>query len=248
MPLDQGDGELFVFVYHRRMNVFSILPWADWAALAGFFTAWIAYASFTKSQGSKRGSLIAATNRYRSLWMEQATSRDPRVLDGIITQNLSSTPAFFSSTTIIVIGGLFALLGSTDKAADLVGDIPFAQRTSVLIFDLKVLVMISIFVFSFFRFSWSMRQYTFVALLIGSMPDPKDFEEGKFDREQFAQRAGRMLGMAAETFNDGLRGYYFAFAVIAWFFSPVAFAFATAAVVMILYHREYRSDVLEVLG
>lgn len=179
--------------------------------------------------------------------MVQATQRDPRVLDGIITQNLSSTPAFFCSTTIIVIGGLFALLGSTDKATELVRDIPFAQRTSVLIFDLKVLILIGIFVFSFFRFSWSMRQYTFVALLIGSMPDPKEFEEGKFDREKIAQRAGRMLGSAAETFNDGLRGYYFAFAVIAWFFSPGVFAFATAFVLVILYSREYRSDVLEIL-
>jgi uncharacterized membrane protein len=79
------------------------------------------------------------------------------------------------------------------------------------------------------------------------MPDPKEFESGKFDRNEFAQRAGRLLGMAAETFNDGLRGYYFAFAVIAWFFSAFAFAIATAAVLLILYSREYRSDVLEVL-
>ncbi len=230
------------------MQVLALLPWSDWLALVWFFSAWVTYSLFTKHQSIKRNSLIATTNRYRSYWMEQATSRDPRVLDGIITQNLSSTPAFFCSTTIIVIGGLFALLGSTDKAAELVRDIPFAQRTTVLIFDLKVLIMISIFVFSFFRFSWSMRQYTFVALLIGSMPDPKEFESGKFDRQVIAQRAGRMVGMAAETFNDGLRGYYFAFAVIAWFFSPVAFAFATAFVVAILYSREYRSDVLEILG
>jgi uncharacterized membrane protein len=230
------------------MQVLSLLPWSDWLALAWFFSAWITYSWFTKSQGHKRGSLISKTNHYRSLWMQVATSRDPRVLDGIITQNLSSTPAFFCSTTIIVIGGLFALLGSTDKAAELVRDMPFAQRTTVLIFDLKVLVMIGIFVFSFFRFSWSMRQYTFVALLIGSMPEPRDFEAGKFDRELFSQRAGRMLGMAAETFNDGLRGYYFAFAVIAWFFSAAVFAGATAFVLLILYHREYRSEVLEVLA
>jgi uncharacterized membrane protein len=56
-----------------------------------------------------------------------------------------------------------------------------------------------------------------------------------------------MLGSAAETFNDGLRGYYFAFAVIAWFFSPFVFAMATAFVLVILYSREYRSDVLEIL-
>lgn len=230
------------------MQVLSFLPWPDWLALAWFFGAWMAYSWFTKTQGEKRNSLIATTNRYRGYWMQAATSRDPRVLDGIIAQNLSSTPAFFSSTTIIVIGGLFALLGSTDKATELVRDIPFAQRTSVLIFDLKVLTMIGIFVFSFFRFTWSMRQYTFVALLIGSMPDPKDFDAGKFDRALFSQRAGRMLGLAAETFNDGLRGYYFAFALIAWFFSTLAFAGATALVLVILYHREYRSDVLQVLG
>lgn len=229
------------------MQVLTLLPWSDWLALAWFFGAWMAYSWFTKTQGEKRNSLIATTNRYRVYWMQVATSRDPRVLDGIIAQNLSSTPAFFSSTTIIVIGGLFALLGSTDKAAELVRDMPFAQRTSVLIFDLKVLVMIGIFVFSFFRFTWSMRQYTFVALLIGSMPDPKEFEAGKYDRALFSRRASRMLGMAAETFNDGLRGYYFAFAVIAWFFSSFAFALATAFVLLILYSREYRSDVLEIL-
>ena len=229
------------------MQVFSLLPWPDWLALVWFFTAWVGYSWFTRTQGEKRNSLIATTNRYRGYWMVQATQRDPRVLDGLITQNLSSTPAFFSSTTIIVIGGLFALLGSTDKATELVRDIPFAQRTSVLIFDLKVLILIGIFVFSFFRFSWSMRQYTFVALLIGSLPDPKEFDAGKYDREKFAQRASRMVGSAAETFNDGLRGYYFTFAVIAWFFSSFAFALATAFVLLILYSREYRSDVLEVL-
>jgi uncharacterized membrane protein len=229
------------------MQVFTLLPWGDWVALVWFFTAWVAYAWFSRSEGTHRGSLIATTNRYRGYWMQQATAREPRVLDGLIAQNLSSTPSFFSSTTIIVIGGLFALLGSTDKAAEFVKDIPFAVRTSVLIFDLKIMLMIGIFVYAFFRFSWSMRQYTFVALVIGSMPDPRDFESGKFDRDVFAHRASRMLGLAAETFNDGLRGYYFSFAVIAWFFSPFAFAIATAMVVLILYSREYRSDVLQVL-
>ncbi len=219
----------------------------DWFAVIAFFVSWISYAWFAKNYSESKPSLIQATNRYRRYWLMEATRRDPRVLDGIITQNLSGTPAFFSSTTIIVIGGLFALLGSTDKAAELVREVPFAVRTSVLVFDLKVLMLIGIFVYAFFRFSWSMRQYTFVALVIGSMPHPKDFDEGKYDREHFADRASRMVGLAAETFNDGLRAYYFSFAALAWFFSPVVFALATAVVVLILYRREFRSDVLHVL-
>ena len=229
------------------MRIFTLLPWQDWLAIVWFFGCWLTYSWFARHESIRRPSILRATNRYRHYWMLQATYRDPRVLDGIITQNLSSTPAFFSSTTIIIIGGLFALLGTTDRASELVREIPFAVQTSVLIFDLKVLLMIGIFVFAFFRFSWAMRQYTFAALLIGSLPSPEDFASAKFDREAFATRASRMVGLAAETFNDGLRAYYMSFALMSWFFSTPAFVFATAVLVLILYNREFHSDVLQVL-
>ena len=74
-----------------------------------------------------------------------------------------------------------------------------------------------------------MRQYTFGALLIASMPEAKVFESGEANREEYAERAGRVIGMAAETFNDGLRAYYMSFAALMWFSSPLAFALATPA-------------------
>ena len=114
-------------------------------------------------------------------------------------------------------------------------------------FDLKLLLLLAIFVYAFFRFTWSMRQYTFGALLIAAAPEAKVFTEQNLSREAFADKAGRVVGLAAETFNDGLRGYYFAFAAIGWFFSPVVFMAATVGVVYILYQREFGSDVLGVL-
>lgn len=229
------------------MQVLALLPWADWFAMAAFFGAWVGYAWFAHHWGHRRPSVLASTNRYRRYWMLQATHRDPRMLDAIILQNLSHTPSFFSSTTIIIIGGLFALLGTTDRATELVRELPFAVRTSVLVFDLKVMVLIGIFVYAFFRFSWSLRQYTFAALVIGSMPNAKEFESSALDREPFAARAGVMLGLAAETFNDGLRAYYFSFAAMGWFFSPLIFMLATLTVILVLYRREFRSDVVAVL-
>ena len=229
------------------MKILSMLPWGDWLALVSFFGLWVGYAWFAKVRGKLDQSLIATTNAYRVKWMLQTTARDPRMLDGLITQNLSHTPSFFSSTTIIIIGGLFALLGTTDKAAELVREIPFAQPTPMLVFEFKVLVLVGIFVYAFFRFSWSMRQYTFVALVIGAMPPAEHFDAGIQDRQQVAERAGRLVGAAAETFNDGLRAYYFSFAAMAWFFSPLALVLATALVVMILYGREFHSEVLQVL-
>jgi uncharacterized membrane protein len=176
------------------MKVLSLLPLVDWLALAAFFALWIGYAWFARVWGQRQSSLLSTTNRYRGHWMRQATARDPRMLDGLITQTLSNTPAFFSSTSILVIGGLFALLGTTDKATELMSGIPFAQATTLIVFEFKVLVLVAIFVYAFFRFSWCMRQYTFVALVIGSMPPPADFDSGQHDREKFADlQSGRMF-------------------------------------------------------
>jgi len=220
---------------------------ADWLALAWFIGAWWGYAAFARRRAAGGGSLLATTNRYRRLWMMQTTVRENRVIDGVVVQNLSTSPSFFASTTILIIGGLLAMLGATDEAAKLVKEIPFAARTSAFVFDLKLFVLTAVFVYAFFRFTWSMRQYTFGALLIASAPDPKDFVSGAASREEFADRAGRVVGLAAETFNDGLRAYYMAFAVILWFFSPIAYAIGTATIVYLLYQREFRSEVLDVL-
>lgn len=48
-----------------------------------------------------------------------------------------------------------------------------------------------------FRLNRSMRQCTFVALIIGRMPDCKDFENGKFDQYILAGRAGYKLALTA---------------------------------------------------
>ena len=229
------------------MQALAILSPADWAALAWFVAVWVGYAWYSARAGRTGATLLASTNRWRRLWMLQATGRDPRVLDGIIVQSLSSGPSFFASATLIIIGGLLALLGTTDKAAEFVREIPFAARTSILVFELKVLALMAVFVFAFFRFTWSMRQYTFVALVVGAMPPPQDFAEGRQDRQAVAERAGQLVGMAADTFNDGIRAYYFSFAALAWFFSPLAFAVAAAVVAGVLYAREFNSHVLQVL-
>ena len=208
---------------------------------------WVGYAWFARVWGIKKGSLIQTTNRYRGYWMKQAAMRDPRMLDGLITQTLSNTPAFFSSTSILVIGGLFALLGTTDKATELMSEIPFAQATSLVAFEFKILVLVGIFVYAFFRFSWCMRQYTFVALVIGAMPPPSDFKSGKFDALEYADRAAAMVAQRPRPSTTACGPTIFSFAALAWFISPLAMVMGTLAVVAILYSREFHSDVLRVL-
>ncbi len=233
----------------KLLNALTFLPWADWLALACFFIAWIGYAWFAKHNAMAKNSLLNATNRERRAWMLQVTYRPVRVVDGTVVQSLSTSPSFFASTTILIIGGLLAALGASDQASVLVREIPFAVRTSTLVFDLKLILLSGIFVYAFFRFTWSMRQYTFGALLMAAAPESDRFEADKnLSREAFADRAGRVMGLAAESFNDGLRAYYLSFAAIAWFFSPWIMMGATAGVIYILYQREFHSEVLAVLN
>ena len=79
-------------------------------------------------------------------------------------------------------------------------------------------------------------------------PDHRAFEQGPpEDRDHFADRAGGVVGLAAEAFNDGLRAYYFAFAAAAWLFSPVALALGTLGVVWVLYRREFHSEAVTLM-
>lgn len=224
----------------------AFLPALDWLALVTFFAAWVGYAHWAHRRSSTHLSILATTNRWRREWMLQATRRDNRIVDAAIAQSLAASPSFFASTSILIIGGLLAVLASTERASELVREIPFAARTSMLVFDLKLAVLAAIFVFAFFRFTWSIRQYSFGAILVGAAPDATHFD-GDTAREQFADRAGHVIGLAAETFNDGLRAYYLSFAVVAWFVSAWAFMAATLLVVWVLYRREFHSDVLAAL-
>lgn len=227
-------------------KVLALLPWLDWVAVFVFFGGWAGYVHFARRRTDHKHSVLMATNAVRRQWMLQTTYREVRVIDGVVIQNLSTSPSFFASTTILIIGGLLAVLGS-DRTSELVRDLPFAARTTTLIFDLKLILLLGIFVYTFFRFTWAMRQYTFGALLVAAAPEAARFKSEDLSREQFADKAGRVVGLAAETFNDGLRGYYFAFAAIGWFFSPAVFMLATFGVVYILYQREFESEVLDVL-
>ena len=231
---------------NRLADLLRLLPVADWAALAFLFAGWAGYAVFAKRRALTRPSFLGSSNRVRRQWMLQTTYREVRVLDAIAVQQMSGAASFFASTTILIIGALLAAIGSTEKASDLVRELPFAARTSVLVFDLKLAVLTAIFVYAFFRFTWSIRQYSAGVLMIASVPEADAIRDDA-QRHAFAERASRVMALAAQSFNDGLRAYYMAFAAVSWFVSPWLMAAASAGVAWVLYQREFHSAVLTAL-
>jgi uncharacterized membrane protein len=220
----------------------------DWIATAWFLVMWIGYDQFAERWSLSHPSLLRQINHYRREWMLRLTERDNRIADVALMANLSSSPTFFASTTIIIIGGLLAMLGRTSQAVDVVSQIPFSTHTSEPVWEIKIVILVCVFVFAFFRFTWALRQFNFCAIVIGAAPSAAGFaNEGEAARKSHADRVGKLVALAGESFNDGLRAYYFAIAALTWFFHPLAFMFATTIVVVILYHREFKSLVLQTL-
>ena len=90
-----------------------------------------------------------------------------------------------------------------------------------------------------------MRQYNFCAVLIGSAPLVDEPKVTPAAREAFACSAARVANLAGDAFNLGLRSYYFALALLAWFVHPLLSIVVSLIVVMILYHREFSSRALK---
>lgn len=217
----------------------------DWIAFCWFFVWWVGYVLFIEIHRRGRPSLVNELTRMREFWMRRAVARDVRIGDVNIIANLSNGSTFFASTTLLILGGLLAMLGTSDKLASIVLELPFTRRGPEELWDIKILLLTSIFVFAFFKFTWSLRLYHFCSVLVGAAPDPDSTAD---EHEQFVQRATQTSTLAAESFNHGLRTYYFALAALTWFLNPYAWMIATSWVVLILYRREFHSQALRVLA
>ena len=66
----------------------------------------------------------------------------------------------FITTTLFNIAGLISRLGTVDRVQAMVSGIGFIAVSSRETLELRLLVLIGIFVFAFFKFTWSLRQFT----------------------------------------------------------------------------------------
>lgn len=214
----------------------------DIVALAWFFVWWIGYARFAELRARREPSLLSMMWKYRRDWWVRIIERELRMIDTSIIANLSNSATFFASTTLLILGGLLALLGTTEQVSAVVRGLPFSRGVSETGWELKILLLVAIFVYAFFKFTWSLRQFNVVSVLVGAAPRvPRQAE----DEAAYIDRGARVSHLAAEHFNYGLRAYYFALGAMAWFINGWLFMGATAWVVFILYWREFRSEALE---
>ncbi len=111
------------------MNLPGGLPTLDLVAAAVFLACWFGFVILANFVEPRRASLISAMRTFRQHWIERMTERDNHVADAALLSNLLRGALFFAQTTVFILGGLVALLGTAPKVAEVISQLPYAAGT-----------------------------------------------------------------------------------------------------------------------
>jgi uncharacterized membrane protein len=220
------------------MPAFTLL---DWTALAVFAACWVVYAVVVDRVPAIRArSVIAAMDEHRRRWMLAAVHRDNRIADIAAIGNLMSSTSFLATTSIFLLGGLVAMLSAPDIGRRVVAALPWGEPPDEALWEVKIGLLLIIFINAFFELTWALRQFNYTSTLVMGMP------HGAAAVPQ-AEAAARLASRGARHFNTGLRSYYFGLAALAWIIHPLALVLASLLVLRELHRREFRSAARDAL-
>ncbi len=222
------------------LSAFSVL---DLVALAVFFFVWIGHFYVVNHSRFCRYTITSAMVSMREQWMLNVVRRDGSPFDALIQNGLQQGVLFFGSTCVLLIGGLVAGLGASERAVAVLQELPLSTTDSAFQWEIKILLVVFIFVFAFFKFAWSYRLYNYILIMIGAAPH-KDEDENVL--RQYARKLSLLHALAARHFTTGLNSYFFALSAFTWFINAWFFIASTLWVAFVLYRRAFRSDFLKI--
>ena len=216
-------------------------------SLVWFLLCWISYSLFAKRMAKRVASLSSVLHVHRINWMRRLLQREVRVGDAALLANLERNVTFFASSCVLILAGLLTALTAIDKLQEILAGMTITDPDSLLALEMKMAALIFVFIYAFFTFTWSMRQFGFASVLVGAAPLADDDTVTANEKRSFAIYGAKIIDQASHSYNYGLRSFYFALALLTWFVSPWLFMVSAAAVVGVLYEREFLSNSLQAL-
>lgn len=224
------------------------VAWQDWLALLLFLTTWVGYTIFSYVTSRKRRSLSSILHIHRMNWMRRLLQRDVRVADASFIGNLERNVTFFASSCVLISAGLLTAVTVVDEIQMMLNRVSFIVHPKAADIELKLGVLIGIYIYAFFTFTWSMRQFGFASVVLGAAPIRDDSSVTPAQRRSFVKYAAKVIDLAGRSYNYGLRAFYFSLPVLMWFVGREYMVGATLVVVFILYYREFHSGSLRALA
>lgn len=209
-----------------------------WDAVAAVFLIFAYYVTgwLIEHPPASRPSVTKIMSEHRRQWLRVFITRDPRIFDSQIMSSLRQGTAFFASTCIFAIGGVFALIANTDPIRGVAAEIS-TDDIPIVVWQVKLGLVALMLTNGFLKFVWSNRIFGYCSVMMASVPnDPSDP-----DALVRAAKAAELNIRAAVNFNRGLRSMYFALGCLAWLIGSTAFLIATCAVIWLVWSREFAS-------
>lgn len=203
------------------------------AATLLLFTCWIAYSPIVGLFG--RGTLNSQLEFVRRQWVLELTRRDAKPFDAVLLGHIIHSVAFFGSATLIVLAGIITAFANLEPIHATATRLHFATDTGIELFGLQFGLLAIVLGLSFFSFTYALRKLIYVLALVGALPTAA---QAGARHERLVGDAATVLSEAVQTFNFGIRGYYYAVAALCMFASPYASIVATLIATGVLIYRQ----------
>lgn len=208
----------------------------DGGALAFFLATWIFLGWLIDRSPWHKHTLSAAMKFQRREWMRQMAARQVRLVDANIITGLQQATSFFASTALLAVGAGFALLTAADTIIGVFEESFAHLQIDRATFYVKAVFLMSLYAYAFFKFGWAYRLFNYSAVMLAATP-----EAGQPGAEDAAAAVAEMNIAAAGQFTHGLRAFFLAIAVLAWFITWWGFVIATLVIVLSLANRQFNS-------
>jgi uncharacterized membrane protein len=211
----------------------------DIAALAVFLIAWLFYQPILKRSSGQGGVINTDMTVVRRRWMANMAARENRFLDSQLMGHVLSSASFFASTNLIVIA---AAAGALFRSADTYRSVAHLAVTETgprWLFEIKLALVVAALTRGLLDLIWAIRQMNYTLAAIGAAPPPSSPPSVIRD---YGVAAAQVLNPALSSFNNGVRGYYFALSAAAWLLGPWAMIAAVVAAVVLLFWRQRGSS------
>ena len=152
-----------------------LLP-LEWIALIYLVLLWLGYGQYARYR-ARRGdqhSLSRSLRRHREAWARRLLQRDMRMTDAGLLASQERVVGFFASTTLLLLAAVLTALTTSEEIAELTSHIPFTRGQSAAQIEAKLALLLLMLIYAFFKVTWSLRQYGFAAVVMGSAPQPEE--------------------------------------------------------------------------
>lgn len=211
----------------------------DIAALTLFAIGWLLYQPALKRLSRRGGVINTDMTVVRRRWMANMAARENRFLDSQLMGHALNSASFFASANLIVIAAAAGALFRSDTTYQTVAHMAVTETGPRWLFQAKLALVVLALARGLLDFIWAIRQMNYTLAAIGAAP-PTSSPPAVL--KAYGEAAASVLNPALSSFNNGVRGYYFALAAAAWMLGPWAMIGAVLLAVALLYTRQVGSS------